>query len=83
MRDSLSSLRESRPQGGRPPTEQPAPSVSVRTLVLLLELFAAIVSLQYLLAARPARAGVVWLDGRYPSVALPAPADLPDGTTNG
>ncbi len=36
---------------------------TVRTLVLLLELFAAVVSLQYLAAMKPARAGAVWLAG--------------------
>ena len=34
---------------------------TLRTLILLLELFAAVVSLQYLATIRSARAGAVWL----------------------
>jgi hypothetical protein len=34
---------------------------SLRTLVLLLELFAAVVALQYLVSIRPGRPSAVWL----------------------
>jgi hypothetical protein len=34
---------------------------SLRTLILLLELFAAVAAIQYLASIRPARAGAVWL----------------------
>lgn len=46
---------------------------SLRTLVLLLELFAAVVAFQYLVSIRPARAGAVWLADDYtptPSVSV-------------
>ncbi|MGE5296796.1 MAG: hypothetical protein ACM3VT_18400 [Solirubrobacterales bacterium] len=46
---------------------------SIRTLVLLLELFAAVASLQYFAAIRPARAGAVWLAGNC-TTSQPAPA---------
>jgi hypothetical protein len=36
---------------------------SLRTLVLLVELLVAVVSLQYLVAVKPARATAVWLAG--------------------
>jgi len=36
---------------------------SLRTLVLMLELFAAVASLQYLAGIRPAKASAVWLAG--------------------
>ncbi len=50
---------------------------TLRTLVLLLELFAAVVSLQYLTAIRPARADAVWLAGNSPAYP-PAPARTVD-----
>ncbi len=50
---------------------------SVRTLVLLLELFAAVVSLQYLATIRPARASAVWLAGDC-TANPPAPAQTVD-----
>jgi hypothetical protein len=37
--------------------------VSLRTLVLMLELLLAVVALQYMVMAKPARASVVWLAG--------------------
>jgi hypothetical protein len=46
--------------------------VSLRTLVLMLELLAAVVGLQIAAAARPAKAGAVWLAGDC-RVAAPAP----------
>jgi hypothetical protein len=36
---------------------------SLRTLVLMLELFTAVASLQYLAEIRPAKASAVWLAG--------------------
>jgi hypothetical protein len=53
------------------------PRTTVRTLILLLELFAAVVSLQYLTAIRPARAGAVWLAGDC-TASPPAPARAAD-----
>jgi hypothetical protein len=35
--------------------------VSIRTLVLMLELLVAVVALQYMVMVRPARAGAIWL----------------------
>ncbi len=49
------------------------PRVSLRTLILMLELLAAVVALQYVAAGRPARAGAVWLAHHGPP-ALSAPA---------
>ncbi len=49
------------------------PRVSLRTLILTLELLAAVVALQYVAANRPARAGAVWLAPHGPP-ALSAPA---------
>jgi hypothetical protein len=54
--------------------------VSARTLVLMLELLAAIVALQYIVAAKSPRAGAVWLD-RGRSVVPPA-AEVADRTMN-
>lgn len=53
------------------------PRTTVRTLILLLELFAAVVSLQYLAAIKPARAGAVWLAGDC-TASPPAPAQTAD-----
>jgi hypothetical protein len=36
---------------------------SLRTLVLLMELFVAVVSLQYLAGIRPGKASAIWLAG--------------------
>lgn len=48
------------------------PGVSVRTLVLMLELLLAVVALQYLVNIRPARAGTVWLaDDRPATMSAP------------
>lgn len=78
--NSASNLREPRPRLACPPTGVPrTPGVSVRTLVLLLELLVAIVSLQYLMAVRPAPADVVRLEGRCPP---PVAAQSFDGTTH-
>jgi len=52
---------------------------SLRTLVLLLELLTAVVSLQYIVGIRSARAGAVWLAGDR-AVSLPAPAEVNDCT---
>lgn len=79
MTDSVSSLREPQSSVPCPPAPQRTPGVSVRTLVLLLELLVAILSLQYLMAVRPAPAGVVWLEGRCPP---PVAAQSFDGTTH-
>jgi hypothetical protein len=46
---------------------------SLRTLVLLLELFAAVVSLQYLVGVNSARASAIWLAGES-AANSPAPA---------
>ncbi len=49
------------------------PGVSLRTLVLTLELLIAVVALQYLVNIRPARAGAVWLaDDRPATMSAPA-----------
>ncbi len=79
MTDSVSSLQESRPSVSCPPAMRRPPGVSVRTLVLLLELLVAIVSFQYLMAVRPAPAGVVWLGACCPP---PVAAQSFDGTTH-
>ena len=39
------------------------PRVSLRTLILMLELLVAVVALQYLAAVKPVQAGAVWLAG--------------------
>jgi hypothetical protein len=52
------------------------PRVSVRTLVLMLELLAAVVGFQCVTAARPAKADAVWLAGDALVVA-PSPAEPP------
>jgi len=46
--------------------------VSIRTLVLVLELLAAVVGFQYLATARPAKADAVWLAGDSLTSTLPA-----------
>ena len=50
------------------------PRVSLRTLILTLELLAAVVALQYLAATRPAQAGAVWLANDRPAT-MSAPAE--------
>ena len=51
--------------------------VSLRTLVLMLELLVAVVALQYLTMAKPVKADAVWLAADF--VAAPsAPADQAD-----
>jgi len=82
MTDSVSNLREPTPNVHCPSPARSVPRVSLRTLVLLLELLVAIISLQYLAAARPARAGVVWLGGRCPPAGMPVPAEPSDGMTS-
>jgi hypothetical protein len=52
--------------------------VSIRTLVLVLELLAAVVGFQCVTAARPAQAGAVWLAGNGSAVAQ-SPALQIDG----
>ncbi len=49
------------------------PRVSLRTLILMLELLAAVVALQYVAVGRSACAGAVWLAPQGPP-ALSAPA---------
>lgn len=51
---------------------------TLRTLILLLELFAAVVSLQYLATIRSARAGAVWLAGDC-ATTPPASSQTTDG----
>ena len=54
------------------------PRVSLRTLVLMLELLVAVVALQYLAALRPGPAGAIWLaDDRPATMSAPA-APSPD-----
>ncbi len=49
------------------------PRVSLRTLLLTLELLAAVVALQYVAASPPARAGAVWLaHDAPPALSVPA-----------
>lgn len=50
------------------------PRVSLRTLVLTLELLVAVVALQYVAAMKPAQAGAVWLAEDSPAT-MSAPAD--------
>ena len=65
---TITSFQLERPKGnGRP-------RVSLRTLILTLELLAAVVALQYLGAGKPAQAGAVWLADDRP-VTLFAPAE--------
>jgi hypothetical protein len=45
--------------------------VSMRTLVLMLELLAAVVGFQCITVARPAKADAVWLAGNCGAVAAP------------
>lgn len=54
---------------------------SLRTLVLLLELFIAVVSVQYLGTIKPARASAVWLAGNGPTD-LSAPTQDANDTLN-
>ncbi len=51
-----------------------APRVSLRTLILMLELLIAVVALQYLVAIKPARAGAIWLANDRPAT-MSAPAE--------
>lgn len=53
------------------------PRVSMRTLVLMLELLVAVVAFQYMAAVRPAKADALWLAGDCIALAQPAvePAD--------
>jgi hypothetical protein len=46
--------------------------VSMRTLVLMLELLVAVVAFQYLAAVRPAKADAIWLAGDCITLAQPA-----------
>ena len=54
--------------------------VSIRTLVLMLELLAAVVGLQIVATARPARADAVWLARDCAAVAQPLSGQI-EGTT--
>jgi len=54
---------------------------SFRTLVLLLELFIAVVSIQYLGTIRSARASAYWLPG-HGTPAAPVPASDVNDTMN-
>lgn len=54
---------------------------SARTLVLLLELFVAVVALQYLAAIRPVRTGVVWLADDC-ATGISAPSDAIGDSVN-
>ncbi len=63
--------------------------VSLRTLILMLELLVAVVALQYLTVANPAKANVIWLaadchtassiQARAADPAATAPAPVPAG----
>ena len=55
------------------------PRVSLRTLVLMLELLVAVLALQYVAMAQPAKADAVWVaaDGLVPISASPATAPAP------
>ena len=67
--------------------------VSVRTLVLMLELLLAVVAWQYLTVAKPAKADAIWLAGDChtassiqarvvdPAATAPAPATAGEGTS--
>ncbi len=50
------------------------PRVSLRTLILTLELLVAVVALQYVAASRPAQASAIWLANDRPAT-LSAPAE--------
>ena len=52
---------------------------SLRTLVLLLELFAAVAAFQYMAAIGPATAGATWVAGDCTG-AVPLPGDINDCT---
>lgn len=68
------------------------PRVSLRTLILMLELLVAVVALQYLTVAKPAKANVIWLaadchtassiqrHGADRVAPTPAPATAAEGT---
>lgn len=53
---------------------------SLRTLVLMLELFVAVASFQYLAAVKPARVDAVWLGGDSDPIAPAAPCEVNDCT---
>jgi hypothetical protein len=55
--------------------------VSLRTLVLLLELLVAVSALQYLAVVRPARTTAVWLAGNDLVAAPAGPAETNDAAT--
>lgn len=66
---STRQLPSERSQGDR------VPRVSLRTLILMLELLAAVVVLQYLAAVQPVQADAAWLGDAHPTaVSVPAPA---------
>jgi hypothetical protein len=50
------------------------PGVTLRTLVLMVELLLAVLALQYLATIRPAKAGAVWLANDRPAT-MSAPAE--------
>lgn len=54
--------------------------VSIRTLVLMLELLVAVVALQYVTLVKPARADAVWLARDCAAVAQPLSGRI-EGTT--
>lgn len=54
--------------------------VSLRTLVLVLELLAAVVGFQCVTAARPAKADAIWLAGNGSTVAQPPAVQIDDPT---
>ena len=54
--------------------------VSIRTLVLMVELLAAVVGFQYVMAARPVKADAIWL-ARDRIVLAQPPAGQIDDTT--
>lgn len=56
--------------------------VSVRTLILMLELLTAILALQYIVAVKPAQAGAVWLEGRHAPAVAPGQIEALGHTLN-
>jgi hypothetical protein len=56
------------------------PRVSMRTLVLMLELLIAVVAFQYLAAVRTAKADAIWLAGDCITLAQPAVEPAGDPT---
>jgi hypothetical protein len=54
--------------------------VSLRTLVLMLELLAAVVGFQYVMAARPAKADAIWLGCDRIVLAQPSAGQIDDTT---